>query len=262
MSPIPALSMCQVQVKRGAITVLEAIDLQVGAGEFVCLLGPSGCGKSTLLDLAAGLTLPTTGKVSCLGQPLTGINLQSGYLFQQDALLPWCTALENVTLSLRLQRVEQREANATGMRWLEQVGLADFAHYYPAQLSGGMRKRVALAQVLVHDAPVLLMDEPFAALDAQTRQSAQVLLLNLWEQRRRAVLFVTHDLDEALTLADRIVMLGAAPNARCLASLPIDLPRPRCLSSVRTHPRYQRLYRRLWQMLHPPSSTSTCAALP
>jgi len=256
MSHALALQMRAIRVVRGAVTVLDNVHLQVAPGEFVCLLGPSGCGKTTLLDLAAGLGRPSAGQVICMGRPVEGLNLLIGYLFQQDALLPWCTTLDNVCLPLRLRGIAPGKARREGRQWLERVGLGRFADYHPAQLSGGMRKRAALAQVLAHDAPVLLMDEPFAALDAQLRQAMQELLMNLWEQQRKAVLFVTHDLDEALTLADRIVMLSAGPDARTQYDLTIDLPRPRRMLTLRSDPEYQHVYRQLWQKLHAQPATT------
>ncbi|MFJ4156740.1 ABC transporter ATP-binding protein [Pseudomonas sp. NPDC089752] len=249
MNAAPALQMRNVCVDRGQTRILEGLDLDIQPGEFVCLLGPSGCGKTTLLDLAAGLIKAEVGQIECMGQPVEGLNAKVGYLFQSDALLPWSTALTNVSLPLRLKGLSARVADKQAQAWLERVGLGKCGHYYRSQLSGGMRKRVALAQLLIQDAAVLLMDEPFAALDALTRQQMHGLLLTLWEQQRKAVLFVTHDLDEAITLSDRIVVLSAGPNARCLHVLPVTLPRPRSMMTMRTHPTYLQMHQSLWGLL-------------
>ncbi len=233
----------------GIYTAVDSISLDVPAGRFVSLVGPSGCGKSTLLNLVAGLTPPSDGVIRVFGAPLSGLNRRAGYLFQQDALLPWKTALDNVVLGLRFRGRDHREAEAEGVRWLERVGLAGFADHFPSQLSGGMRKRVALAQTWIVEPDILLMDEPFAALDVHTRQLMERDLLDLWERSPRTVCFVTHDLEEALALADEVVVLSAGPAARILGRHTVDLQRPRDLIDIRTDPRFVALYATVWSEL-------------
>jgi NitT/TauT family transport system ATP-binding protein len=225
---------------------VDGIDLAVEAGKFVAVVGPSGCGKSTLLNLAAGLIAPTRGSVSIFGAPLKGLNRRAAYMFQQDALLPWKTVLENVGLGLRF-RGTFTEAKAR--EWVERVGLGAFADKFPAQLSGGMRKRVAMAQCWIVDPDILLMDEPFSALDVHTRMRMEGELLDLWTGSPKTVLFVTHDLEEALSLSDEVVVLSAGPASRIVARHAIDLPRPRNLMDIRTEPRFAELYREIWAEL-------------
>jgi NitT/TauT family transport system ATP-binding protein len=224
-------------------------SLAVAAGEFVAIVGPTGCGKSTLLNAAAGLLRPSAGKVSSLGQPLVGINRDAGYLFQQDALMPWKTARDNVAIGLEVGGTPRAMAVAKADAMLGRVGLKSFLDRYPHQLSGGQRKRVALAQVLVREPKVLLMDEPFGPLDAQTRLIMGELLLNLWQADRKAVLFVTHDLDEAISLADRVVIMSAGPAARIIGEFPIDIPRPRDIAEIKLLPRFHELHAAIWSAL-------------
>lgn len=230
----------------GSYTAVEGIDLEITSGKFVAVVGPSGCGKSTLLNLAAGLIAPTKGEVSIFGEPLRGLNRRAAYMFQQDALLPWKTVLENVGLGLRF-RGTFNEAEAR--RWVERVGLAAFADKFPSQLSGGMRKRVAMAQCWIVDPDILLMDEPFSALDVHTRMRMEGELLDLWTGSPKTVLFVTHDLEEALSLSDEVVVLSAGPASHVIARHVIDLPRPRNLMDIRTEPRFAELYREIWAQL-------------
>ena len=217
----------------GRYMAVEAIDVAVAPGEFVAIVGPTGCGKSTLLNAAAGLLRPSAGTVRIFGGPLTGLNVRAGYLFQQDALMPWKTALDNVAVALEPQGVARAEANARARDWLRRVGLSAFLDRYPDMLSGGQRKRVALAQMLIRDPEILLMDEPFGPLDAQTRQIMGNLLLALWAADRKAVLFVTHDLEEAIALADRVVVMSAGPAARIIGDFRVSLPRPRDILILR-----------------------------
>jgi NitT/TauT family transport system ATP-binding protein len=224
-------------------------SLRVGEGEFVAIVGPTGCGKSTLLNATAGLLAPASGTVEIHGKPLVGLNRSAGYLFQQDALMPWKTALDNISIALETNGTPRREALKTAQEWLGKVGLARFGDRYPHQLSGGQRKRVGLAQVLVRHPKILLMDEPFGPLDAQTRQIMGNLLLNLWAADRKAVLFVTHDLEEAIALSDRVVIMSAAPEAKIIGDHAIDLPRPRDVSDIRLHPRFHDLHRSIWEQL-------------
>ncbi|OJU00578.1 MAG: mannosyltransferase [Rhizobiales bacterium 65-79] len=228
---------------------VEEAGVSVGAHEFVAIIGPTGCGKSTLLNAAAGLLLPASGSVEIFGRPLSGINRQAGYLFQQDALMPWKTALDNVAIGLEVAGTARSEARERARSWLARVGLASFGERYPHMLSGGQRKRVALAQVLIRDPGIILMDEPFGPLDAQTRLIMGDLLLKLWSDDRKAVLFVTHDLEEAIALADRVIVMSAGPSARIIGDFPIALPRPRDISEIRVEPAFQALHRDIWHML-------------
>jgi NitT/TauT family transport system ATP-binding protein len=230
-------------------TALSELSLRVAPGEFVCIVGPTGCGKSTLLNIAAGLIAPSAGSVEVFGSPLTGLNRRAGYLFQSDALLPWRTALDNVATGLIFRGTALAEAHALAQQWLARVGLAGFGDRYPHQLSGGMKKRVALAQVLVLDPKIVLMDEPFSALDVQTRSLMENQLLDLWSADRKSVLFITHDLEEAIALADRVVLLSAGPGSRIIGDYLITLPRPRDVAEIRLDERFVRLHREVWQAL-------------
>lgn len=303
----PALELNNVTLTFASATqsahlVLSALDLRVADGEFVCFVGPTGCGKSTLLNIAAGLLRPSSGKVNVFGQELAGLNRQAGYLFQTDALLPWRTAVDNVAAGLVFRGVALAEARAQARAWLARVGLAGFGDRYPHQLSGGMKKRVALAQVLVLDPKIILMDEPFSALDVQTRSMMENQLLDLWSAPRiggrspndaplfevggqspsdarlydregqspsdarlhdrgaqspsdarlcgrKSVLFITHDLEEAIALADRVVLLSAGPASRIIGDFPITLPRPRDVAEIRMDEDFVALHREIWHAL-------------
>ena len=233
----------------GSYPAVERASLAVADGEFVTIVGPTGCGKSTLLNVAAGLIAPTAGRAEIFGGQLTGLNRQAGYLFQADALFPWKTALENVAIGLETAGVPQAEARAKARTWLTRVGLGAFADRYPHMLSGGQRKRVGLAQVLIRDPKILLMDEPFGPLDAQTRQIMGNLLLDLWNADRKAVLFVTHDLEEAIALSDRVVIMSAGPAARIIGDWRVPLTRPRDISEVKLDPAFHELHHDIWQKL-------------
>lgn len=228
---------------------LEALSMAAAQGAFTAVVGPSGCGKSTLLNLAAGLLAPTAGCVRVFGEALKGRNQRATYVFQQDALLPWKTVAANVALGLELRGQSAAEAHREALRWLERVGLAGFARAYPGQLSGGMRKRAAMAQSWIVDPDILLMDEPFAALDVHTRLRMGDQLLELWSASPKTVLFVTHDLEEALALADAVVVLAAGPASRVVGRFEVDLARPRELTVIRTAPRFTELYREIWDLL-------------
>ena len=230
-------------------TAVEKADLSVAAGEFVAIVGPTGCGKSTLLNVAAGLLAPAAGSVRIFDAPLSGLNRQAGYLFQADALFPWKTAIDNVAIALEIDGVPRREALERAQGFLAQVGLGAFSHRYPHMLSGGQRKRVGLAQVLIRDPKILLMDEPFGPLDAQTRQIMGNLLLDLWSADRKAVLFVTHDLEEAIALADRVVIMSAGPSARIIGDWRVRLARPRDITEVRLDQAFHDLHREIWDAL-------------
>lgn len=247
-----ALNGVSVSFAFGARPIFKAVgqtSLHVGEGEFVAIVGPTGCGKSTLLNVAAGLLKPTTGEVEIFGKLLSGLNLRAGYLFQQDGLMPWKTALDNVAIALEIRGRPRSEARDAALAWLTTVGLARFGDRYPHQLSGGQRKRVGLAQVLIREPKILLMDEPFGPLDAQTRQIMGTLLLDLWAVDRKAVLFVTHDLEEAIALSDRVVIMSAGPEARIIGDYRIDLPRPRDAADIRLHPRFHALHKAIWGQL-------------
>lgn len=232
------------EMSYGAEPVLRNVDLQVGGGEFVSLIGPSGCGKSTLLRAVMGLQAPSGGDVR-LAVPRAEI----GFLFQDDALLPWRTARDNVALGLRIRGHGKTEARGEAMRWLESVGLGQFGDRYPRELSGGQRKRVAIAQVLALRPRMLLMDEPFASLDAIVRHYLTEDLLGWVEGEHLTVLMVTHDLEEAVAVSDRVVLLGNGPRAEVKGRWEIDLPRPRDLLQVKEQPRFAAIARELWSSL-------------
>jgi NitT/TauT family transport system ATP-binding protein len=230
-------------------TAVEQANLSVEHGEFVAIVGPTGCGKSTLLNVAAGLLKPAKGTVRIFGSQLTGLNREAGYLFQADALFPWKTAIDNVAIGLEITGVARAEALDRAQGWLTSVGLGAFSNRYPHMLSGGQRKRVGLAQVLIRDPRILLMDEPFGPLDAQTRQIMGNLLLELWTADRKAVLFVTHDLEEAIALADRVVIMSAGPSARIIGDWRVPLARPRDIFEVRLDKEFHALHREIWGVL-------------
>ena len=234
------------QTKR---TVLTETSLKVSAGEFVSMVGPTGCGKSTLLKLCAGLLAPSSGHIRVFDKPLDGINSHAGFMFQDEVLLPWLTVLENVVLGLGYRQMPTTEAESLGRLWLTRVGLSAVADCYPSQLSGGMRKRVALAQTLILDPDIILMDEPFSSLDIQTRQLMENELLALWEKKRSAVLFITHDLDEAIALADRVIILSAGPGTHPIGEFSVPLARPRDVTEIRTHPTFIELHKHIWNVL-------------
>jgi len=230
-------------------TAVRDASLNVGSGEFVSVVGPTGCGKSTLLNVAAGLLAPSSGRVLVLGEPLAGINRRAGYMFQAESLMPWRSAVGNVLAGLEFAGVERSEAERRAREWLGRVGLTGFERRYPHELSGGMRKRVALAQILILDPPLLLMDEPFSALDIQTRQLMENELLDLWSADRKSVLFITHDLEEAIALSDRVVMLSAGPGSHPIGEFAIDLPRPRDVNEIRLAPRFVELHSEMWHRM-------------
>lgn len=233
----------------GVYTAVERATLHVAEGEFVAIVGPTGCGKSTLLNVTAGLLAPAAGAVNIFGRSLSTLNRQAGYLFQADALFPWKTAVENVAIGLETSGTPVADARLRAKEWLARVGLAAFADRYPHMLSGGQRKRVGLAQVLIRDPKILLMDEPFGPLDAQTRQIMGNLLLDLWTADRKAVLFVTHDLEEAIALSDRVVIMSAGPAARIIGDWRVPLERPRDTSEVTLDPVFHELHRDIWHKL-------------
>lgn len=218
-------------VRGTEVLAVSGIDLRVDSGQVAVLIGPSGCGKSTLLRLVAGLEQPTSGQIDIGGTPVTGPRPDVGLVFQRPVLLPWRTARANVALPAAIQRSPSAEADQQADALLTRVGLAGFGDAYPAELSGGMQARVALARALSQDPSILLMDEPFASLDALTRADVAALFLDLWEERRRTMLFVTHAIDEAITLGDTVHVMSPRPG-RIVRSLPVDLPRPRRLDDL------------------------------
>ena len=230
-------------------TAVKDASIAVGEGEFVSVVGPTGCGKSTLLNVAAGLLAPSAGEVRVLGERLAGINAKAGYMFQAESLMPWRSALDNVLAGLQFAGVDRSEAERRARHWLERVGLSGFEKRYPHELSGGMRKRVALAQILILDPRLLLMDEPFSALDIQTRQLMENELLELWYADRKSVLFITHDLEEAIALSDRVIVLSAGPATRPIGEYAIDLPRPRDVNEIRLSPHFVELHTEIWHKM-------------
>ena len=230
-------------------TAVANSTLSVAPGEFVSVVGPTGCGKSTLLNIAAGLLAPSSGVVESFGETVNGVNKRSGYMFQGEALLPWRCALDNVVAGLEFAGVERAQACEQGREWMKRVGLSGFEDRYPHQMSGGMRKRTMLAQTLIRDPDLILMDEPFSALDIQTRQLMENEVLELWMAKRKAVLFITHDLDEAIAMSDRVVVLSAGPGTHPIGEFVIDLPRPRDVAEVRMQPRFIELHGAIWAVL-------------
>lgn len=232
----------------GVHTAVRDLHMTVGLGEFVAVVGPTGCGKSTTLSLVSGLEPASAGRVLVHGRPVEGIPDGVGYMFQNDAVLPWRSVLDNVAAGPRYRGASKREARDRARGWVERVGLAGFEGYYPHQLSGGMRKRAALAQTLVNEPSVLLMDEPFSALDVQTRGLMQDELLRLWSGSGAAVVFVTHDLEEALVLSDRVVVMTAGP-ATVKGVFEVPLERPRDAEEVRLTGGFLDIYREVWESL-------------
>ena len=232
----------------GSHEALRGVDLRLGDGEFLSIVGPSGCGKSTLLKVVAGLLPATSGEVVLDGRPLRGVPEHVGLVFQNDALLPWRTVADNVRFPLALAGGPRQRQDERVGELLDMVGLSRFAGYYPRQLSGGMRKRVALARTLAHDPDLFLMDEPFGPLDAQTRIRLGAEFLRIWERVGKSVVFVTHDVEEAIALSDRVVVMSAAPG-RIKADYRIDLPRPRDFYEVRFDPRFKELHHAIWHSL-------------
>ena len=248
----PALSFDNISVtfsgKSGGsgYTAVKDTTLQIADGEFVSVVGPTGCGKSTLLNIGAGLLKASSGSVKVFGAPLVGLNAKAGYMFQSESLMPWRSALDNVTAGLQFRGIDAAEAAQRGEEWLTRVGLSGFGHRYPHELSGGMRKRCALAQMLILDPKIMLMDEPFSALDIQTRQLMENELLELWNSNKKSVLFITHDLEEAISLSDRVIVLAAGPATHPIGEFAIDLPRPRDVAEIRMTPRFLELHAQIW----------------
>jgi len=232
----------------GTYTALKDLSLTVEDGQFCAVVGPTGCGKSTTLTLVSGLERPSSGDALVHGEPVRRIDTGTGFVFQQDAVFPWRSVLDNVSAGPRYRGASRAEATRLARDWLRRVGLSGFEDRYPSQLSGGMRKRVALAQSLINQPRVLLMDEPFSALDVQTRAIMSTELLQLWDQTKPAVVFVTHDLEEAIALADKVVVITAGPGT-VKAEFEVDLPRPRVVQEIRFDPRFTRIYEEVWEAL-------------
>ncbi|MBB4015790.1 NitT/TauT family transport system ATP-binding protein [Chelatococcus caeni] len=245
----PMVCVDAVTMSFGDFVAVENVDLTVADGEFLTIVGPTGCGKSTILNAVAGLLKPASGTVSIDGAPVRGVRNDIGYLFQQDALLPWKTALENVELGPLFKGMGAAERRERATTWLAKVGLKGFEDRYPHQLSGGQRKRVQMAQALISGPKVILMDEPFSALDIHTRHLMQNELLRLWQEERRAVVMITHDLEEAIALGDRVVVLAAGPRSRVIDSFPVALERPRDVAEIKLDQRFTDLYRNIWSSL-------------
>jgi NitT/TauT family transport system ATP-binding protein len=232
-----------------AFTALRDVDFVVEPGQFCAVVGPTGCGKSTTLTMVSGLDRPSAGVVRVGGHVVDGIASGTSFMFQADALMPWKTVLSNVTMGPLFHGVSKREAQGRARDWLRRVGLAGFEDHHPHQLSGGMRKRVSLAAALINDPSILLMDEPFGALDVQTKAIMSNELLGLWEQSRPSVIFVTHDLEEAVALADRVVVMTVGPGT-VKGIYDIDLPRPRgAVQEIRFEPRFLELHHQIWESL-------------
>jgi NitT/TauT family transport system ATP-binding protein len=229
------------------LVVLDSISLDVSQGEFVCIVGPSGCGKTTFLRIIGGLEAADEGGIAIGGHPVTGPGSDRGFVFQADCLLPWRRVLDNTSIGLEINRRYGSDQRSLTRKLLDLVGLRGFESYYPRQLSGGMRQRVNLARALAIDPEVLLMDEPFSGLDAQTREIMQTELLRIWAEGRKTVLFITHQIDEAVYLADRVIVFGRRPG-RIQDIVNIDLPRPRDLS-IKRDPRFSPLVDRIWKRI-------------
>jgi len=233
----------------GSYHAIDGVSFEAAPGQFLALVGPTGCGKSSLLNLVAGLLKPSAGTVRVGGRTLDSVNREAAYMFQSDALLPWKTALENVALGPLLRGTPRVPAAKNAEFWLERVGLRGLGSRYPSQLSGGQRKRVAMAQALINRPPILLMDESFSALDVQTRALMENELLELWRELKATVLFVTHDLEEAIAMADRVLLLTAGPNATVKGDYKVHLPRPRNVAESRFINGFTELYETIWRDL-------------
>nr|WP_132582432.1 ABC transporter ATP-binding protein [Paralcaligenes ureilyticus] len=253
LSTTPAIDMqnitCRFISPDGKATIaLQDFSMSVERGEFCAIVGPTGCGKSTTLSLITGLLKPTTGRVNVMGQPVDGIDPRIGFVFQNDAIFPWRTVIDNVAAGPMFRGQRSAQAKELAQEWLRRVGLEKFGQHYPHQLSGGMRKRVSLAQTFINSPEILLMDEPFSALDMQTRTVMQDELLQLWAASGGSVVFVTHDLEEAIALADKVIVLTARP-ATIKHVYDIDLPRPRVMSEIRYEQKFVQYAREIWDDL-------------
>jgi NitT/TauT family transport system ATP-binding protein len=247
--PMTEVSLDSIELSFGSYGVLRNLSFEVPRGQFVALVGPTGCGKSSVLNLVAGLLKPSAGSVRTSGRPLNSINPDAAYMLQQDALLPWKSVLENVMLGPVLRGTPKLQAVNEAFAWIQRVGLSGLEKRYPSQLSGGQRKRVAMAQALINRLPILLLDESFSALDVQTRALMENKLLELWQELKATVLFVTHDLEEAIALADRVLLFTAGPDAQVKGDYPVRLPRPRNVEEARFLPGFAEIYETVWRNL-------------
>ncbi|MFD0687304.1 ABC transporter ATP-binding protein [Actinomadura fibrosa] len=238
---------------------IEDVSLQVGRGKFVAVIGPSGCGKSTILNLAAGLLAPTEGEVHFAGERVTGVNSAAAYVTQQANLLPWLSVRSNIGLALKFRKVPKEEREARVDHWVRLVGLTGFEDHYPRELSGGMQKRVSIARALIYDPSIVLMDEPFGPLDAITRLKLQQDLLNLWEEQNGTLVFVTHDLNEAIYLADEVIVMSSGPGT-VRRVLDVPFARPRTIGSLVESPEFAELYNDLWGLFTSELQTTDATA--
>lgn len=236
------------ETRNGKVTALSEVNLDIAENEFICVVGPSGCGKSTLLNIIAGLLQPSAGEVCLDGKKIEGTGTERGVVFQQYALFPWLTVLQNVMFGLKLQKIPKKEALEIAMKYIRQVGLEEFVNAYPKELSGGMRQRVAIARAYAANPEVLLLDEPFGALDAQTRIQLQSELLKTWEKEKKTCFFITHDVDEAIILAQRVIVMSARPG-RIKKIVNIDIPYPRG-QDVKTSPKFIELKKEIWDQVY------------
>jgi NitT/TauT family transport system ATP-binding protein len=234
--------------RTGEIVALNGVNLDIKDNEFITVVGPSGCGKSTLLNIIAGLLAPTSGKVICSGKEVAGTGSDRGVVFQQYALFPWLTVLKNVRFGLKMKGLKNEEADEIAMKYIKMVDLEQFKDHYPKELSGGMKQRVALARAYAANPDVLLMDEPFGALDAQTRTQLQQDLLDIWEKEQKTCFFITHDVDEAIILGQRVVIMSARPG-RIKSIIDVDIPYPRDQATKLT-PRYIELRNEIWSLVY------------
>jgi len=251
MSMCDLLSVTARNVSRafGSFVAIENISFEVAARRFVSIVGPSGCGKSTLLNIIAGLTSPSKGQIEVFGEPLVGINRRASYIFQRDALLPWKTVLANIQFGLCLRGYNRKNSLEKAHAWVRRIGLDGFGNHYPYQLSGGMRKRVAIAQCWIVEPDLVLMDEPFSALDVHTRLRMEEEIMNLSSSSNATIVFVTHDLEEAIALSDEVFLLSASPCTRLVGRYPIDVPKPRNLIHIKSNLEFQNLYQNIWRDL-------------
>jgi NitT/TauT family transport system ATP-binding protein len=232
------------------MSALDSISLDLYEREFFAIVGPSGCGKSTLLNMVSGLLKQAEGSIELRGDGRSLTQRDVGYITQDSNLYPWCTVIENILVPLQIRKVAKAEARERAQHWIKLVGLSGFENHYPKQLSGGMQKRCSIARTMVYNPDLLLMDEPFGALDAITRQTLQGTILELWQQRQTSVMFITHDLTEAISLSDRVAVMSSRPG-QIRAVIDIDLERPRDVQNVTSAPRFRSLREELWHLLEP-----------
>jgi NitT/TauT family transport system ATP-binding protein len=237
-------------VRGKTVLALDAIDLTITEGEFVTIVGPSGCGKSTLLNLIVGLLRSSSGRIFFHGEPIDGICTKIGYVTQKDNLLPWRTLIENVEIALEIRGIEKSARRYQAQEFIGRVGLSGFEDHYPHELSGGMRQRANIIRTLIYDPELILMDEPFGPLDAQTRVVLQDQLLTLWSSTKKTIIFITHDLVEAIALADRVVLMSSRPG-KIKSIAPVGIPRPRDVYQIHEHQEFRSVHESLWRALRP-----------